>query len=229
MALEWYESDVRGLEKEAKRLARNAVIFYGSSSIRMWESLAADLASDRVVNRGFGGSTLEACVYFFERLVVPLRPCSLVLYAGDNDLGDGRSADQVLGFFRAFMAKFDALLPDRPFAFISIKPSLARAGLLDRIRKTNDLIRGELDKRGGGQFIDVFGAMLKADGTPRPNLFLEDGLHMSPAGYHVWTQQIWPYRKQLLIEPTLDSHKNSVPSLEGESGISQMAQHTVKP
>ncbi|HEX4228869.1 MAG TPA: SGNH/GDSL hydrolase family protein [Bryobacteraceae bacterium] len=227
--MEWYESDVRGLEKEAKELPRNAAVFYGSSSIRMWETLAADLASDAVVNRGFGGSTLEACAYFFARLVVPLWPCSLVLYAGDNDLGDGRSPEQVFGFFRSFMAKFDALLPGRPFAFISVKPSPARRGIVDRIRKVNDLVRADIEERGNGYFIDVFSPMLQADGTPRPDLYLADGLHLSAAGYRVWTQQIWPYRKHLLIGPTPDSHTNSVPSLEGESGISQVVQHTAKP
>jgi lysophospholipase L1-like esterase len=229
MALEWYESDVRGLEKEAKLLPRNAVVFYGSSSIRMWDTLADDLDSDRVVNRGFGGSTLEACAYFFERLVAPLRPCSLILYAGDNDLGDGRSAEQVLGFFRSSMSKFDTLQQGKPFAFISVKPSPARFGIVDRIRKTNDLVRGEIEKRPKSYFVDVFPAMLQADGKPRPELYLEDGLHLSAAGYRVWTQQIWPYRKQLLIGPTPDSHTNSVPSLEGESGISQVVQHTAKP
>jgi lysophospholipase L1-like esterase len=229
MPMEWCEWDVRGLETEAKQLPRNAAVFYGSSSIRMWETLAADLGSDAVVNRGFGGSTLEACAYFFARLVVPLRPCSLVLYAGDNDLGDGRSPEQVLGFFRSFMAKFDALLPGRPFAFISVKPSPARIGILDRIRKVNDLVRAEIEGRRNRYFIDVFSAMLQANGTPRTELYLEDGLHLSAAGYRVWTQQIWPYRKHLLIGPTPDSHMNSVPSLEGESGISQMVQHTAKP
>jgi len=229
MALEWYEADVRGLEEEAKRLPKNAAVFYGSSSIRMWDSLATDLDCDTVVNRGFGGSTLEACSYFFPRLIAPLRPRSLVLYAGDNDLGDGRLPEQVFGFFRGFVAKFDALLPGRPFAFISIKPSPARSGILDRIRKANDLVRGEIEKRRDSYFIDVYPAMLQPDGKPRASLFLEDGLHLSAAGYRVWTQQIWPYRKQLLIGPTQPSHTNSVPSLEGESGISQVVQHTAEP
>jgi lysophospholipase L1-like esterase len=229
MALEWYESDVRGLEKEAKQLPKNGAVFYGSSSIRMWETLAADLGSETVVNRGFGGSTLEACSYFFERLVAPLRPRSLVLYAGDNDLGDGRSPEQVFGFFRSFMAKFDGLLPGRPFGFISVKPSPARIGIVDRIRKVNDFVRAEIAGRRNSYFLDIFPAMLEADGRPRTDLYLQDGLHLSAAGYRVWTQQIWPYRKQLLIGPTPDSHTNSVPSLEGESGISQVVQLTAKP
>ena len=104
-AMEWYEAEVRALEQATlQSLPAEPAVFYGSSSITLWSTLARDLASNRAVNLGFGGSTLEACVWFFERLVPPTRPASLVVYAGDNDLGDGQTPRQVRRRFEALSA-----------------------------------------------------------------------------------------------------------------------------
>src|SRR5262245_52274636 len=114
--MEWYETEVRALEqaRATQSLPADAAVFYGSSSITFWRTLAQDLASTRVVNLGFGGSTLEACVWFFDRLVLPTRPASLVVYAGDNDLGDGQTPRQVRSRFEALAAKVDRDLKHIP-------------------------------------------------------------------------------------------------------------------
>jgi lysophospholipase L1-like esterase len=190
--MEWYEDEVRGLE-----LARGGgptgpppVAFYGSSSIRLWDTLDEDLPGVPAVNLGFGGSTLAACAHFFARLVPPCRPRSLLLYAGDNDLGDGRSPEDVLASLRDLLRQSDALLGPIPTAFLSIKPSPARQHLDGSIRRANDLARREIDARPSGRYIDVHARMLDPDGRPRPELYGEDGLHLSRAGYRVWAAAI---------------------------------------
>jgi lysophospholipase L1-like esterase len=197
--MEWYEAEVQALERSLRQRALpvDPVVFYGSSTIRLWENLAQDLADPRALNLGFGGSTLEACAYFFERLISPVKPPSLVLYAGDNDLGDGRKPKDVLSFFRALAAKVDRDLGSIEVAFISVKPSPARFDLMNRIRKTNRLIQDDLAARPNYYFINVFDAMLDREGRPQPELFTEDGLHMSPAGYALWTKLLSPYRARI--------------------------------
>ena len=203
--MDWYEPEVANLELTARcgQVPSHLAVFYGSSSIRMWDTLAEDLASDRILNRGFGGSTLAACVHFFERLVTPVRPASLVLYAGDNDLGDGRTVDQVVASFQQFQAKVDQELADAPFAYLGIKPSPARAPILARIVEVNNRIAGLMDRRGPTSlYVDTLAPMLTPDGRPDTRYFLEDGLHLSRSGYRLWAELLRPYRKQLLIEPT---------------------------
>jgi lysophospholipase L1-like esterase len=198
----WYEFEVRGMERAfnvgPEPGPTPSVVFYGSSSIRLWTALAEDIGDPRVVNLGFGGSTMAACAHYFERLVVPRKPGSLVLYVGDNDLGTGRSVQDVLKSFRALMSKVDAHLGPIPFAFISIKPSPALWSLIDSIRLANLLILEELRQRPRSNFIDIFTAMLGPDGRPRRELYLEDGLHLSRAGYLVWLEQILAYRDAIL-------------------------------
>lgn len=199
--MEWYEAEVHTLEDKLRvgPLPAGPAAFYGSSSIRMWSDLASDLRDPRAVNIGFGGSTMAACAHFFQRLVPPVRPASLVLYAGDNDLGDGRSPEDVLQSFRALADLVQKFLPPLPFGFISIKLSPVRTGLRDRIARANDLVRREIEKRAGAYYIDIFSAMLDGGGQPRRELFLEDGLHLSRAGYQLWAQALEPYRNRIFM------------------------------
>jgi lysophospholipase L1-like esterase len=192
-----YEPEVRVMEWALKKPEPGStapIVFYGSSSIRLWTNIARDLGEPRIVNLGFGGSTLAACAHFFERLVVPRKPASLIVYAGDNDLGDGRSASEVIESFRSLLAKVDSKLGPIPFAFLSIKPSPARWPLIDAIRSVNATIIEDLKARPNSTYIDIFDPMLAASGRPRPELFAEDGLHLSEAGYQVWAQQILLHR-----------------------------------
>ncbi|HEX4164206.1 MAG TPA: GDSL-type esterase/lipase family protein [Bryobacteraceae bacterium] len=212
--MDWYEAEVRELERARvqERVPENPVVFYGSSTIRLWDTLREDLASPRALNLGFGGSTLEACAYFFERLVAPFEPCSLVVYAGDNDLGDGRSPQQVLSFFRALAAKIDRDLGAVEFAFISIKPSPARFNIIDRIRMANRLIHEDIGIRRRGYFIDVFHAMLDPEGNPQRKLFNEDGLHMSRRGYRLWAKLLSSYRHRIFTKDCSSIKADDLPS-----------------
>lgn len=196
--MDWYEAEVRAME-QARMITppqTGVVVFYGSSSIRLWSSLREDFPGVEVVNAGFGGSTMAACAVYFERLVVPFQPRSLVVYAGDNDLGDGQHPEAVLASFRSLLQKMQALGPV-PFAFISIKPSPARWHLLNLIQQTNALIRQEMALRPHSYYVDVSPVMLNEKGEPRHELYQEDGLHLSATGYQVWTQILLTYRAEL--------------------------------
>jgi lysophospholipase L1-like esterase len=196
--MEWYEPEVQALERTVlSRVNGNRPpVFYGSSSIRLWDTLAEDF-DPRVLNLGFGGSTLEACDHFFERLVPPVHPRSLLVYAGDNDLGDGREAEAVFGFYRLLAGKV-AALGNIPLGFISVKPSPARLAIFEHIRRFNELVREDIDGRPYGYYVDVFKEMLDKSGRPRTEFFREDGLHLSRKGYRLWGRLLKPYRHQIL-------------------------------
>jgi lysophospholipase L1-like esterase len=198
--MQWYEAEVRDLERSIAACANGnrPPVFYGSSSIRLWNSLAEDF-DPRVLRLGFGGSTLEACDYFFARLVLPVHPRSLLLYAGDNDIGDGHSVEQVLGSFRSLAGKVAAGLGGVPFGFVSVKPSPARYPIIDRIRRLNDMVRREIACIPAGYYVDVYSSMLDSAGKPRRELFLEDGLHLSHDGYRIWSRVLEQYRNQIFI------------------------------
>ena len=171
---------------------RDAVLFVGSSSIVRWKSLARDFPEVRAVNRGFGGSELADSVHYLDRLVLPHQPRVVVLYAGENDLQAGATAEEVHARFQAFRRGLHAALPQTRLVFIAIKPSPSRAKIRERIDRANTLIAATCREDPRLAFADVVPPMLDAAGQPRAELFVADRLHLSEAGYAVWRPIVAP-------------------------------------
>ena len=126
-------------------------------------------------------------------LVQRYRPRLVLVYAGDNDLAEGKTADDVLHQFDAFVRGVHAALPETRIAFISIKPSPARTSLLPEIRRANVLVEQFAHAHPGVAYVDVFTPMLAADGNPRAELFRPDALHLNATGYALWRSVISRY------------------------------------
>jgi lysophospholipase L1-like esterase len=188
------EPDIARFEAEdrASPPRLGSIVFVGSSSIRMWTTLGRDFPGVSVLNRGFGGSEAGDVAQFAERIVVPYKPPVVVFYAGDNDLAAGKTPAQVLAAFQSFVATIHRDLPGTRVVFVSIKPSIARWAIVDKMRAANQLVRDYTRTDPGLVYVDVFTPMLDASGQPRLDLYLKDGLHMTPAGYAIWRELIAP-------------------------------------
>lgn len=166
------------------------VLFVGSSSVRFWKTLSQDMAPFPVLNRGFGGSQISDVNHYFDRVVTPYRPRAIVFYAGENDIHAGESPDAVAADFKAFMALKDAKLGKTPVYFISLKPSKARLAEIPAQEAVNAEVRAMAKARADLDYIDVVPTMLR-DGAPK-DIFVGDGLHMTPDGYVLWTAVVRP-------------------------------------
>lgn len=188
----WYEEEVQRLETEiAGFVNKEGLIFYGSSSIRLWDSLETDFQEYAPLNIGFGGSTLAACVWFFERIFSTLKPTCLIIYAGDNDLGDGREPEEVVLFFKELVHLVRQRFGDIPLGYISIKPSINRWNIVDKIRSTNKLVEAEIKKTGKNVcFINIHNRMTDKAGYPKGEYLEPDGLHITEKGYQLWKEII---------------------------------------
>ena len=165
---------------------RDAVLFVGSSSIRMWRS-AESFPDLPVINRGFGGAHVSDVNHFVDQVALKYRPRVVVFYCGDNDIADGKSPEQVLADFKQFVATVQQRFPDTRIIYLPIKPSLLRWEKWPQMREANVLIRQLADKDAQVTYVDTATPMLGADGQPRKELFLGDGLHMNAAGYQLWS------------------------------------------
>ena len=172
------------------------IVFTGSSSVRMWATLADDFPGLPVLNRGFGGSQVRDAYWHADQVAIGYAPRQIVVYSGDNDIDAGRSPQQVLADFRSLVARLRASLPEVRISFLSIKPSLARVAQLPRQQAANALIKSEAARMHAVDFIDVATPMLDANGKPRAELFGPDGLHMDRKGYALWRGIVAPYLRQ---------------------------------
>lgn len=174
-----------------------AVLFMGSSSIRLWSTLAQDFSEIPVINRGFGGSLIQDSTLYADRIAIPYKPKMIVLCAGTNDLAYGnKKPTQVLQEFKDFVAKIHAALPDTRVVYISINPTVARWNQEAEILETNHLIEEFIFKTNSKteklNFINSHAQILTADGQPQPKLLRDDHLHFNTEGYKVWTSIVKP-------------------------------------
>ncbi|AII52446.1 hypothetical protein N008_10720 [Hymenobacter sp. APR13] len=170
---------------------RKPILFYGSSSIRKWETLRQDFPGRPVLNRGFGGSRFPDALYFFEKLVVAYQPRQVVLYEGDNDIGAGASAQEVFQSFLAFEQLMQQKLPKVPLVFLAIKPSPSRWALYPKVQEANRLIREYVAAHPKYlRYVDTATPLLGPNGKPQPQFYVSDSLHMTPAGYREWTRVV---------------------------------------
>jgi lysophospholipase L1-like esterase len=186
-----FEKAIRAFEIEdlASPPPEGVTLFTGASNIRRWQSLPERFKKSPVLNRGFGGSHISDAVHFADRIVTKYKPKQIYLNAGGNDLHSGRTPQEVLAAFEAFVTKVQQDLPDTSIAFLSIPTSPSRWDEVELVKTTNSLISAACAKN-SVDFIDIFPLLLGADGKPRPELYVEDKLHFSEAGYDVVTSAI---------------------------------------
>lgn len=168
------------------------ILFLGSSTIVNWDT-AKSFPALRTINRGVWGSTLTDAVHRIDRLVLPYAPRLIVLYAGDNDINAGATSEEVAVDFERFVMTVQARLPQTRIVFIGLKPSVARWSQVHRMRMANAIIREYCEHDDRLAFLDVDGVMLGWDEKPRKDLFVEDGLHLSPQGYQLWNTLLRPF------------------------------------
>lgn len=174
------------------------VLFYGSSSIRLWKTLAEDMDDFSVLNRGFGGSRLYDAVYWAEQVIADHDPMVIVVFSGTNDIAgeSPRPADWVAARFDELVTRVRGLGCEAPLVYIAITPTPAREAHLAIVHEANRLIAAHCAADPSLYFVDTGSGVLDANGRPDPRWFVADGLHLNAAGYANWTRTLLP----LLLE-----------------------------
>jgi lysophospholipase L1-like esterase len=174
---------------------KNAILFVGSSSFTNWKDVQNYFAAYKIINRGFGGSSLPDVIRYANNIVFPYEPKQIVIYCGENDLAasDSITAKMVYESFVNLFKVIRRVLPETAIAFISLKPSPSRWYLKNKMIEANKQIEKYLLKKKKTAFINIFDKMLDKKGKPMKEIFLEDNLHMNAKGYTIWKQIIEPF------------------------------------
>ncbi len=175
---------------------KGGILFIGSSTIRLWKTLAEDFPDHKVINRGFGGTEIVDSTHFADRLIFPHEPRQIFLRAGGNDIHGGRTPEEVANDFAEFVRVVHGRLPKTEILYIAVSPAPARWGETDKYRELNRLIREMALKMPRVGFVDSFDISLTPDGRARPELFVKDRLHFSPEGYKLLAERVRPFLAQ---------------------------------
>lgn len=191
-----WEQDIQAFETQDRQTfpPKDGVLFVGSSSIRLWK-LDEAFPDLHAINRGFGGSEIVDSLHFVDRIILPYQPKTIVFYAGDNDIANGRTAVEVSDDFRRLAEKIHEALPKTRILYLAIKPSQSRWEMIETQRAANDAIAKFAEEQEYVEFIDTATPLLSADGLPNAEYFQDDKLHLSDAGYRVWNELLAPHLK----------------------------------
>jgi acetyl esterase/lipase/lysophospholipase L1-like esterase len=189
-----WEKEISGMETadQTNALPQNAVLFLGSSTIRLWKTLAQDFPDTPIINHGFGGSEIADSTHFAERLVFPQAPRQIIFRSGGNDLHNGKTPEQVCADFQAFVAKVHARLPETEIVFLSWNHSPSRWSSAAREQALNQLIADFAKTQPRVTYLDVSAVSLDTNGQPRPELFVADRLHFNADGYKRLAESVRP-------------------------------------
>lgn len=181
--------------------APGGILFYGSSTMVLWREnglLQRQMSPLPVLSTGFGGSTAEEALYYYQRLVLPARPAILVYYEGDNDLASGYTPSEVIELSHRLFEWARQDLPGLRFVVIPVKESPSRAALVAQIRTLNLLwLRYAADYE-DVWVADIAPLTLDPCGRARGDYYLEDQLHLNQAGYAQLTAALKPLLGALL-------------------------------
>ena len=178
------------LKKDKLLSKKNLIVFYGSSSFRLWNNLNEDFKSYNVLNYGFGGAFIEDCIRYFDRLFSNINPIAFVLYVGGNDLSLEYSNRKINSLFKILLTKIKSQFPYTKIICVSIKPSYHRIEKFKKIKKLNTIMKEELMKNGKNSYVDIFRLFLNKDEKIIKSYFVKDNLHLSKKGYEVWKNSI---------------------------------------
>ncbi len=195
--------------EQSSPVDEGVLLFTGSSSIAMWRTLARDISPLPYMNRAISGTTLEEWAINARSSISGYDPAAVIIYAGDNDIAKGRSAEQVLESFKRFTTELRKDIPMTPIVFLSIKPSPSRWSQWDSMKKANDLVKNYISKGKNLVYVDTGGTLLDKGGVVRPELFLKDGLHLNEAGYKNWATVLNPVLKDLYAEYRAQGNKTT--------------------
>jgi len=172
---------------------QGGIEFIGSSTIARWRTLQPDFRGQPVFNRGFGGSQISDAVYFADRIVIPYAPKMIFLRSGGNDLWAGKTPETVFADFRDFVDRVHAQLPGTEIVFISLSPSVARWKQHEKELAVNHLAKNFAAQTPHVTYIETYDLPLGANGQPRKELFVSDGLHFNATGYKLLAERVRPF------------------------------------
>lgn len=167
------------------------ILFIGSSSFRLWKTVNDDFHNTRILNRAFGGATLEDVIRYQDDVVLKYKPKKIFLYCGENDIASSEKVTPAIVFerFKTLYETMRTTFPDTPIVYVSIKPSILRWSMKDRMMATNVLISSYLKDKPNAAFVNIWDKMLY-NGKPMKDIFIEDNLHMNQKGYAIWTKEM---------------------------------------
>ncbi len=191
---EWALPEIAAFETldQQENYPKDAILFLGSSSIRLWKTIKEDMAPYSVIQRGYGGAHFRDLVFFTERILADHSLQMVVCFVANDIKGteDDATPNRVFRLFKVFVKQVREQYPEIPIMQIAITPTQSRWEFWDKINRVNKRIKAYCDNNLNLYYIDTVPTYLDEQGQPKPEWFVKDQLHLNETGYAVWSKII---------------------------------------
>ena len=188
-----WENDIERFDSldKSEQYSKDAILFTGSSSIKLWSTIREDMNPYPVIQRGFGGSKFSDLACYIDRIVYPHNFKALVIFEANDITGSAadKSPKEVEQLFRYIVKVVRKKYPEKPIFVVEITPTQSRWKVWPTIRQLNTLLEKASKELPHVYYIPTASHYLN-QGEPRPELFRNDKLHMNREGYIIWGKLI---------------------------------------
>jgi|GEM_PF-388577 len=210
-AKEQWEDTIKKFEELDKQnvYPADSILFIGSSSIRLWDTLARDMAPFPVIQRGYGGATFQDLAVFAKRLVDPHEFRAVVVFVANDIVGKkdhDLTPEEIAALYGDVVKTVRAKDARAPVFLIAITPTESRWRAWPQIEKANAAMAAVCEAGENVHFISTAKEFLNEEGSPKTELFRDDQLHLNADGYKLWTKIIRPKIEAVF---TAESEKNA--------------------
>lgn len=183
-----FENEVRQISAKYDSLgwAPESTLFTGSSTIRMWSKLQETFPQENLINTGFGGSKAADLERYLFPLVIKFEPSRVFIYEGDNDIWAGVEVAAILTSLDNIVTRIHLVNPEIEIFLIGAKPSPSRWEKKASYLIFNQKLSEYCLTKEKVEFVDTWKALTNHDGSPRPELYIQDQLHLNQDGYVIW-------------------------------------------
>jgi lysophospholipase L1-like esterase len=190
-----FEQEVRQISARIDSLGweKGGTVFTGSSTIRMWKSLQSSFPNENILNTGFGGSKASDLESHLFPLVIRLEPSRVFIYEGDNDLWGDVPVATILTSLNTIVNRLQLINPNMKIYLIGAKPSPSRWEKKLNYEIFNQKLNEYCLSKENVEFVNTWRDLTDSAGNPRPELFIQDQLHLNEKGYEIWTEIFKPY------------------------------------
>lgn len=189
-----WKDDIHTFQKldSTETYSSDAILFAGSSSIRLWKNIAADMKPYNIIQRGYGGSTLADLAIYTKQIILSHKPQAIVIFAANDITGspDDKKPEEMPRIFKHIVKQVRINQPETPIFYIQVTPTGLRWKSWSEIQKGNVLIQQLCPKLHKVYFIETASAFLNSKSEPRDELFVADRLHLNQSGYDLWAMLI---------------------------------------
>jgi len=137
------------------------------------------------LQRGVGGARSADVAKHLPELALRHTPSAVLMFAGTNDLADGRTVQSVVDNVRCVMQQLHSAQPGTKLFYAGITPTPSRWSIWADQDAVNQAIQSLAAQHPSIVYIDTVSALL-ATGSPPDEAYFVDGLHLNAAGYALW-------------------------------------------